>query len=94
MDHRLLVIEPKIEKQMSKRGWTRREIENTIANPYRIVETRDRRWRIDGSRRDEPARAYLREDGHYVVRNEVTGTLVQISNRNKPNWRSPFDLEM
>jgi len=54
------------------------------------VETTDMRWRADGSRRHDPAKAYIREDGHYVVRNEVDGTIVQISNRHRLNWRSPF----
>ena len=51
----------------------------------------DMRWRADGSKRNDPAKAYIREDGHYIVRNEVDGTIVQISNRNKPNWKSPFE---
>jgi colicin-like ribonuclease protein len=85
-----LAIEAKIARQMLKRGWTRRDIEQTLAHPYRIVETTDMRWRADGSRRHDPAKAYIREDGHYVVRNEVDGTIVQISNRHRLNWRSPF----
>ena len=85
-----LVIESKIAKQMLRRGWTRRDIESTLVHPHRVVETTDMRWRADGSRRHDPAKAYIREDGHYVVRNEADGTIVQISNRNKPNWKSPF----
>jgi Colicin E5 ribonuclease domain len=85
-----LAIEAKIARQMLKRGWTRRDIEQTLAHPYRIVETTDMRWRADGSRRHDPAKAYIREEGHYVVRNEVDGTIVQISNRHRLNWRSPF----
>jgi hypothetical protein len=85
-----LAIEAKIARQMLKRGWTRRDIEQTLAHPYRIVETTDMRWRADGSRRHDPAKAYIREDGHYVVRNEVDGTIVQISNRHRLNWKSPF----
>ena len=85
-----LVIEAKIARQMLRRGWTRRDIEQTLAHPYRIVETTDMRWQADGSRRLDPAKAYIREDGHYVVRNEVDGTIVQISNRHRLNWKSPF----
>ena len=85
-----LAIEAKIARQMLKRGWTRRDIEQTLAHPYRIVETMDMRWRADGSRRHDPAKAYIREDGHYVIRNEVDGTIVQISNRHRLNWKSPF----
>jgi colicin-like ribonuclease protein len=85
-----LAIEAKIARQMLKRGWTRRDIEQTLVHPHRIVETTDIRWRADGSRRHDPAKAYIREDGHYVVRNEVDGTIVQISNRHRWNWKSPF----
>ena len=87
-----LVIEAKIARQMLTRGWTRRDIEQTLAHPYRIVETADMRWRADGSRRHDPAKAYIREDGHYVIRNEVDSTIVQISNRHRLNWKSPFGL--
>ena len=75
---------------MTKRGWTRVDIEQSLADPHRVVDTTDRWWRADGSRRQDAAKAYIREDGHYVVKNEVDGTIVQISNRNKPNWTSPF----
>ena len=29
-------------------------------------------------------------NGHYVIRNEVDGTIAQISNRHRWNWKSPF----
>ena len=86
-----LVIEAKIARQMRTRGWTQQDIELVLAHPYSVVETTDMRWRADGSRRHDPAKAYIREDGHYIVRNEVDGTIVQISNRQKPNWKSPFE---
>jgi hypothetical protein len=25
------------------------------------------RWRADGSKRNDPAKAYIREDGHYIL---------------------------
>lgn len=86
-----LIIEAKIARQMLARGWTRSDIEQTLAHPHRIVETTDRRWRADGSRRNDPAKAYIREDGHYIVRNEADGTIVQISNRHRLHWASPFE---
>src|SRR6267143_1974682 len=84
---------PKIARQMSRRGWTCSEIESTLANPHRIVDTTDMRWRADGSKRNDPAKASIREDSHYVVRNEVDGTLVQIRNHNKPYWQSPWQRQ-
>lgn len=51
---------------------------------------RDRRYLPGGVRLDEPATAYVRADGGYVVRNDSTGDIVQISNLNAPDWRRPF----
>lgn len=85
------LIESKIARQMKKRGWTEKDVENTIENPSRTTKTRDMRNLEDGSgRRDEPATAYVRDDGSYVVRNDVDGTVVQVSDRNNPNWQNPF----
>ena len=84
-------FEKKIEKQMGNRGWDKDSVNETISNPHKTVQTKDTRWNSDGTRRDESATAYIREDGHYVVRNDVDGTVVQISNRNKSDWQSPFE---
>jgi Colicin E5 ribonuclease domain len=81
----------KIVKQMSKRGWTRESVEETIMNPHRTARTRDTRWRPDQTRNDDPATAYINEDGSYVVRNDETGDIVQTSDKRKPDWRYPFD---
>jgi hypothetical protein len=40
-------LSSKIVKQMSKRGWTRESVEDTIMNPHRTARTRDTRWRPD-----------------------------------------------
>jgi YD repeat-containing protein len=85
------VFEPKIVRQMKKRGWTEEDVEDTIENPARTAKTRDTRNLEDGSgQRDDPATAYVRDDGSYVIRNDVDGTVVQVSNRNDPNWKNPF----
>jgi len=84
-------FEKKIENQMVKRGWNKDSVNSTIENPHRTVTTRDTRWKFDGTRRDYPATAYIRKDGHYIVRNDNDGTIVQISNRNKTEWKSPFE---
>lgn len=39
---------------------------------------------------DDPATAYIDAAGNYVVRNDVTGDIVQVSDRFDPNWISPF----
>ncbi|NYH18493.1 colicin E5-related ribonuclease [Paraburkholderia bryophila] len=86
------VFEKKIVGQMKKRGWTAEEVESTIANPYRTIPARDTRALEsgNGARRDDPATAYIREDGHYVVRNDVDGTVVQVSDRRDADWKSHF----
>ncbi|MBB4187353.1 RHS repeat-associated protein [Sinorhizobium terangae] len=84
-------IAPKIERQMGPRGWDRAAIDDTIAHPERTVITRDTRHNPQtGNRNDDPATAYVNADGSYVVRNDRTGDVVQISDRTDPNWKSPF----
>ncbi|MFM0635994.1 colicin E5-related ribonuclease [Paraburkholderia metrosideri] len=86
------VYENKIVGQMKKRGWTQADVEATIAHPSRTVPTRDNRFipNGNGARRDDPATAYIRDDGHYVVRNDVNGTIVQVSDRYDTGWKSNF----
>jgi hypothetical protein len=82
----------KIKKQMKRRGWNDNLVDDTINSPYRRVKTRDTRYRADssGQRHDDPATAYICVDGSYVVRNDITGDVVQVSDRNDPDWQSPF----
>ncbi len=40
---------------------------------------------------DDPATAYYASDGSYVVRNDKTGEITQISNKNDPNWIAKWD---
>ncbi|PWI57778.1 colicin E5-related ribonuclease [Sulfoacidibacillus thermotolerans] len=80
----------KIAKQMTQRGWTKDSIQQTIDHPARTVKTTDTRFRPDGTRNSDPATAYINSDGSYVVRNDRTGNIVQVSDRNDPNWKSPW----
>jgi hypothetical protein len=80
----------KIIKQLSKRGWTKSRVQQTIDRPVRQVKTVDKRYLPGGSRLNDPATAYFRKDGSYVVRNNRTGDIVQVSNRLDPNWKAPF----
>jgi len=83
-------FEPKIEKQLEKRGWSQESVDETIQNPDKTVSTRDTRWRPDGTQRNDSATAYIDKDGNYVVRNDVDGTIVQISDKFNPNWKAPW----
>ena len=80
----------KIERQMAKRGWTKESVEATINAPHRREATHDTRWKPDGTRARDKATAYINRDGSYVVRNDATGDIVQISDRTNPGWSSPF----
>ena len=84
-------VGPKIESQLNARGWTRELLDEAIRNPSRKVTTRDTRFMPEGGQIDEPALAYYHKDGGYVVRNERTGDVVQVSNRNDEQWIAPWD---
>lgn len=85
------VIEPKIAKQMGNRGWTEGSIDAVIKNPAKTVSTKDTRFDpVSGTRLNDPATGYIAKDGSYVARNDRTGALVQVSNKNDPNWVAPW----
>ncbi|MBL0319084.1 MAG: hypothetical protein IPP74_07325 [Alphaproteobacteria bacterium] len=86
------VIEPKILDQMIERGWNEKLIDDTILNPLNTVEAMDTRFDPTiGKRLNDPATGYIGKDGSYVVKNNVTGQIVQISDRNKPDWKAPWN---
>lgn len=80
----------KILGQLSKRGWTVESVQELISNPSRTAETADTRNNPDGSINNDPATAYIDEDGSYVVQNDETGDIVQVSDRSNSGWLSPF----
>lgn len=85
-----IIIEQKIIDQMPQRGWNALGIKNTIRSNKRTVKTKDTRYNSDGTRRNDSATAYILEDWNYVVVNDKDYTIVQISNKLNPNWKSPF----
>ena len=86
------VIEPKIAQQMGKRGWTKDSLDSVIASPSKTVVTKDTRFDpVSGTRLNDPATAYIANDGSYVVRNDRTGAIVQVSDRNDKDWVAPWD---
>jgi hypothetical protein len=72
-------ITGKIQGQMANRGWTEDNINNTIDSPY---TTREALNKATGN----SATAYYNEDGSYVVKDNVTGDVVQISKVGDTNW--------
>lgn len=55
------------------------------AVPFGAGLTDDRRLE------DDPATGYYIRDGGYVVRNERTGDIVQVSDRNSSDRKAPWD---
>ena len=81
----------KIEGQMGKRGWSKEMVGEAVNNPARTVATRDTRHLPGGGRMNDPATAYYHRDGGYVVRNDRTGDVVQVSDRADSGWIAPWD---
>ncbi len=74
---------PQKEAQSATRGWTDQDIQNVLDNPADTAPTLDR---TSGNSDGDPATNYYREDGHYVVRNNRTGKIVQVSDQRVPDW--------
>jgi len=72
-------VTPKITKQMGSRGWDTAAIDDTIQAPSSTSPATNKATGAG-------ATAYFNSDGSYVVRDNATGTIIQISNRNDPNW--------
>ncbi|MDB9313402.1 colicin E5-related ribonuclease [Spirulina sp. CS-785/01] len=88
-----IVFGKKIRKQLPKRGWTEELIKQLVLNPYHVKPTLDQRWMPDGSKNNDPATKYYRQDGNYVVVNDRTGDIVQVSNIFDPQWIDPSSNE-
>jgi hypothetical protein len=87
-----IAADGKIAGQMAKRGWSVEDVVETVQHPDMEVPVRDTRWNpATGGQNDEPATAYVRDDGSYVVVNDNTGDVIQVSDRNNPDWKAPWD---
>jgi hypothetical protein len=69
----------KINKQLEKRGWDNGKIDSTIARPHATSPATNKANGGD-------ATAFFNKDGSYVVRDNKAGEIIQVSNRNDPNW--------
>ena len=73
-------IGTKIKGQFSNRGWSTRTIHQTVNKPF---TTRSALNKANGN----SATAYYTKAGGYVVRDNVTGEIIQISNLKNPgSW--------
>ncbi len=85
-------VQPKVAKQMSMRGWTPSAIDDVLNNPADIASTTDfRHDPASGLRVDQgSATVYYRSDGQYVVQNDLTGEIIQVSDTTDLSWIDPF----
>lgn len=69
-----------IEKQMAERGWTEKEVRALLATERSGTS-------IDGTKRlNEPASVYGKS-GEYVVVNDRTKEVIQVSNKKDATWK-------
>ncbi|MDR0780001.1 MAG: hypothetical protein LBF16_04810, partial [Pseudomonadales bacterium] len=82
-----VVIDRKIADQLDSRGWTKQEIQAAVEKEPAgtTIDNRSAAKTPDGVPRNDPASVYGSKDG-YVVVNDRTGEVVQVSNKNNPNW--------
>jgi RHS repeat-associated protein len=72
-------ITPKISQQMFRRGWTSNLIHEVVNNPFTTRVARNRAT-------ENLATAFFTKEGFYVVKDNLTNEIIQISNRLDPNW--------
>lgn len=80
----------KIARQMDRRGWTEALIQTVIDAPERVETARDTR-RHGALRMNEAATAYYIDHVHYVVRSDITGEILQVSDRRRTVWHAPWE---
>lgn len=74
------------------RGWSLDSIRDTVDNPSETYEAQDRRYNEETEQRNnDPATAFVNSEGDYVVVNDNTNDVVQVSDRNDPDWKRPKD---
>ncbi|WSH31082.1 colicin E5-related ribonuclease (plasmid) [Rhizobium beringeri] len=82
-----IVIDSKIGNQLQARGWTEQELMFVIGRGS-VGSTTDNRSAAktpDGLPRNDMASVYGSKSG-YVVVNDRTGEVVQVSGKNDPGW--------
>ncbi|RKP51963.1 colicin E5-related ribonuclease, partial [Pararobbsia silviterrae] len=82
-----IVIDDKIRNQLEQRGWTEQDIQAAV-NDGSVGTTMDKRSSSktsDGTTRNDTASVYGSKNG-YIVVNDRTREIVQISEKNNPHW--------
>ena len=71
--------ETKLNNQLKKRGWTQESVQDTVDNPYTTRLSKNLATQ-------NSATVYYNKDGSYVILDDITNEIVQISNRYDPRW--------
>ncbi len=71
----------KILLQMKSRLWLKSDIEKAIKSPYKKWKSIDNYWW-----KNDPATVYFISKNQYVVINDKTWNIVQVSDRKDINW--------
>ncbi|MCA7972130.1 hypothetical protein CFB52_032430 [Burkholderia sp. AU18528] len=81
------MIDDKIARQIDERGWTDKEVQATVDDgpAGTTMDNRGASKTPDGIPRNDPATVYGSPDG-YVIVNDITGEVVQVSGKNDPTW--------
>lgn len=77
-----ITIGDKIDRQSGRRGWDEESIKEVVDEPHATSAATNKANGND-------ATAYFDEDGSYVVVDDVTGAVIQISDRNDPEGWVP-----
>ncbi len=82
-------IGPQIAGQLGDRGWTEKGVRDITETEPAGTSTDDRRGSKteDGGKRSDPATVYGSKDGGYVVVNDKTGEVVQVSDKKDSHWK-------
>ncbi|WP_036254108.1 colicin E5-related ribonuclease [Methylobacter sp. BBA5.1] len=81
------IFDDKIKDQLGERGWTEQDVKDLVNDEAAgtSADKRSPKKTPDGQGRNDTATVYGTKDG-YVVVNDRTGEVVQVSDRNDPTW--------
>jgi len=66
---------------MKDRWWNYNDIKNAINKPYKKWETIDNTWW-----KSDPSTAYFINENQYLIKNNKTWDIIQISDKTKKDW--------
>ncbi|MNV31736.1 hypothetical protein D3C71_1230560 [compost metagenome] len=89
-----VIVDGKIGNQLSSRGWTTQDVQAVVNDGF-VGTSTDKRSAgktPDGLPRDDTASVYGSKSG-YIVINDRTGEIVQVSDKTDPDWIADSRIE-